>query len=92
MGILIVAVDVVEYGFDQSLNVMKRAATNPFLSQIGEPPFNQVQPGTGRRSEMHLESRVSFQPRPDSGVFVGTVVVDDDVQIQAGRSFLIDPL
>ena len=92
MGVLIVAVDVVEDGFDQRRDVMKGAPANPLMSQIGEPSFNQIQPGTGRGSEMHLESRMSFQPRSHSRVFVSTVVVHDDVEIQARGGFLIDSL
>jgi len=57
---------------------------------VGEEPFYLVDPGRVGRREVHVESGVAGQPLLDAGVFVGAVVVADQVHVQLGRDLLVD--
>lgn len=68
-------VDVILDGSHQRRDVFERAATNAFVCDFPEPTFDQVEPRTGRGDKMQMESRMTFQPRLDPGMFVRAVVV-----------------
>src|ERR1035438_7307460 len=57
---------------------------------MGEPSFDEIQPGTGSGSEVQVKAGVALQPRLHPRMLVGTVIVDDNVQIQPRRGLLID--
>ena len=50
--------------------------------QVGEEAFDQVEPRSRRRREVHFESRVTSEPCPDPAVLVRGVVVGNDVDRQ----------
>ena len=79
MRVLIIILNVVLDGFDQSRDIVKGATANSLLGEIGEPAFDKVQPRTRSRSEVQLEARMPLQPGSDAWMFMRTVVVDDDV-------------
>ena len=69
---------------------METAAANTFLGEMGEPSFDEIQPGTGSGSEVQVKAGVPLQPRLHPRMLVGTVIIDDNVQIQPWRGLLID--
>jgi hypothetical protein len=69
---------------------METAATNALLGKMTKPALYKIEPRTGGGSEVQVEAPMTFQPRAHAWMFVLAVVVDNDVQIQTGRSFLID--
>jgi hypothetical protein len=59
---------------------VEHAASEPLLRQFPEPAFHQIQPrGTGR-GEVQLKARMLAQPPFYVRMFVGPVVVQDQVQ------------
>ena len=89
-GFEVVSVDVVSDGGDELFEVLEDAAPELVLGQVAEEAFDHVEPtGRGRR-EANVETFVGFQPSFDSGMFVGRVVVADQVDFLAGRYRFID--
>jgi len=85
-----VSVDVVSDGGDELFEVLEDAPLELVLGQVAEEAFDHVEPtGRGWR-EANVEAFVGFQPAFDSGMFVGRVVVADQVDFLVGRYRLID--
>ena len=82
--------DEVHDGFDQLRHALERAATNPFVRDLSEPALDQVEPGTARGNEVKVKSLPSSQPARNPLVFVGAVVVNDEMDIQFLVCLLID--
>src|SRR5438552_13312197 len=77
---------------DERGHVLEAAATNPFVGQLAKLAFGHVEPGTRRRNEMQMESRMAVEPAFHPRMFVRPVVVDDQMQIELGRGDAIDRL
>ena len=60
------------------------------LVSVGEPSLHQVDPGTVRRGEVDMKSWAFREPFPDHGGFVGSVVIQDDMDIQCGGHVRLD--
>lgn len=75
---------------DQVRNTAKYAATNPLVGDLAEPSLDHVQPGTRCWDEMDLKSRMAPQPRLDARMFVGCVIVHDQMQAQISGDFAVD--
>jgi len=56
-------------------------------SQLGEEALDAVQPGTRRRHEVESPARMPSEPSADLRLFVGGVVVEDNVDGVVGRQF-----
>ncbi len=54
--VLVGAGDVSVDGLGQSTEVVETAAANAFLSEMGEPSFDEIQPGTGSGSEVQVKA------------------------------------
>ena len=52
------------------------------LRQTGEETLHQIEPGTVGRREMAMEAPVAEQPLLHLGGLVGSVVVEDQVDVQ----------
>src|SRR5690606_9198704 len=59
-----------------------RPALDLFLSERGEPPLDEVQPRRAGGRQMDVETRVGRQPSPDARGLVGTVVVENEVDVE----------
>ena len=77
---------------DQLYYATKRASTNAFIGDLAEPALDQVQPGTARGNEVNVKPLVPFQPGFHLGMFMGGVVVHDQMKLTVGRRFLVDQL
>lgn len=66
------------------LNQLRDAAEHPtadsFGCELSEEAFHQIEPGTARGREMHMEPGMPLQPRLDRGVFVRGIVIHDEMQ------------
>ena len=78
-------VDVIGNGIDQGSDVVEGAPAQALVGDLSEPAFDHVQPGTGCGDEVQVETRLSFQPRLHAGMFMGPVVVHDQMQSQSGE-------
>ena len=68
---------------------MERTTTNTFLGQLAKPVFHQIEPGRARGDKVQVKPWMSPQPLLDLGVFVGSIIVEDQMQIQPGRKFSV---
>lgn len=83
-------IHVFAHGGDQLLDAMESSATDALVGQFAEPSLDQVQPGRTGGSEVQMKAGVLAQPAFDLGMFVGSVVVEDQVQVQSRRCFAVD--
>src|SRR6185369_16745610 len=88
--VLVVTFQVVFDGGDQFRNAMKTATADSLVGNLSKPPLDQVQPRTRRRNEVKVESGMSSYPGFDPWVFVGCVVVHDQMQIEMRGRLDID--
>ena len=83
-------VDVFIEGLNEFQDAAEHASLQPVFREIPEEAFDHVEPrGAGRR-EVHMETRVPFQPTLDLGVFVRGVVVGDQMDLAVLRSRFVD--
>src|SRR5580765_8759339 len=66
------------------------AASQTPLGELGEEGLDGVEPGARGRGEVEDEARMAGEPVPDLGVFMGGVVVEDDMNHLAGRHLGLD--
>jgi len=82
-----------DIAFDGGLQIddgMKDAALQALSGQGGEEGLDGIEPGARCWREMEDPAGVSFEPGHDFGVFVGAVVVEDDMDDFACRHFTLD--
>lgn len=83
-----------EIVFDRPLQ-LPRAAMGPsadlFFREGGKPSFNQIEPGSARGGEVHMEAWPLGQPRTNGRRFVRAVVVQDQ-NIQRFRDGGVDSI
>ena len=80
--VLVVTFQVVFDCGDQLRNAIKTAAADSLVGNLAKPALDEVQPRTRRRNEVKVESGMSSNPGFDPWVFVGCVVVHDQMQIE----------
>jgi hypothetical protein len=68
----------------------KDAPPKPILREIPEETFHHVQPRCAGGGEVHMETRMPRQPALDLGMFMGSVVVADQVQLQMRGHALVE--
>src|SRR5271167_4284150 len=91
-GIFIVYVDVLANRGLQFLYAAKHAAANAFVGEFGEPSLDQVDPGTIGGCEVNMKPRALGQPLSDDRRFVRTIVIQDEMDIEAGGHLRLDPV
>ena len=68
---------------NQLWDTAKHAATKLFGRQVAKDAFDQIEPGTPGRREVHLDARVARPPPLDCGVFMRGIIVGDQIQGRA---------
>ena len=84
------AVDIGADGHDEFFQVAEDAAPEPILSQVAKEAFHHVEPGRAGGSEVQMKARMPSQPALHFGVFMGGVVIADQVQLPVGGDGLVD--
>src|SRR5829696_6052730 len=74
------------------LHAAKTARQHDVLAQIPEEALHQIKPGGGGWREMQVKARTFGQPRFDFGMFMGGVVVQDEMHIHPSRRLRVDLL
>ncbi len=69
---------------------VKDATLEAAAGELGEIPFDRVEPRGGRRGEVEEEAGMALEPGTDLCVLVGRVVVEDDVNQLSGRALGLD--
>jgi hypothetical protein len=67
-------------GLDQIVHVVEDTPADSLLGDSAEPTLDQIEPGGTGGDEVELEPRVFLQPGAHLRVFVGAVVIQDEVQ------------
>ena len=88
--ILVVVVDEMADGVLQLQRAAMNAAAKLFLRQLGEPAFDQIQPGGRGGSEVQVEARALGQPTANELSFVRAIVVQDEMHIEVWGDVALD--
>ena len=76
--------------FDEVGGGDERASTDSALGDEGEEAFDLIEPrGVGGR-EVNVPTRAASEPSSDLGVLVGSVVVDDEMDVELDRHIGLD--
>ena len=70
---------------DQLLDAAEGPATDRLLRDSTEPEFDLIEPGCVRRRVVDMIAGADPEPRSDLGMFVGGIVVDDEMDIEVLR-------
>ena len=74
-------VDVVADGGDQLLQVLENAAADLVCSQVAKEAFDHIEPRGRSGGKADVESLMALEPALHTGMFVGRVVVADEVDL-----------
>src|SRR5579862_2953381 len=80
LGVLVVLVKIVVDDLDQGLEAGKDFRSNTAHGEVSKEAFHHVEPRGARRGEVEYETRMFYQPGFHFGVFVGGVIVEDEVE------------
>ena len=75
--------EVVLDGGDEFADTAKHPAAETFLRELTEPALDEIEPGCAGRGEVKIETRMGRQPGPHGRMFMGAVVVQNEVEVQA---------
>jgi len=81
---LIVVVDVRRNRIDEIADAEEVPAPDLLFGQVREPDLDEIEPRGARRHEVQMKPWVALQPPRDRRMFVGTVVVDDGMDVEVG--------
>ena len=84
--------DVVVDGLDQLPNAVEGSPADSLPCDFGEPAFDLIEPGRTGWCEMDVIARTRCQPLLHFRVFVGSVVIQNQMDFQARLHGLIDPV
>ena len=87
LGFEVMPGEVLHDGIDQLAHAAEAAGQNRLLAQVSEEVFDQIHPGRTGGRKMQLEARMACQPALDDGMFMGGVIVQNDVDVLAQRDF-----
>lgn len=76
--------EVVVDGGNQLVDAGEAVSFESILGDVAKESFDHVEPGCAGGSEVHMESGVTLQPPLHRWVFVGRVVVGDQMQFFVG--------
>jgi hypothetical protein len=72
----------IDFG-DQVFDAGEGTPPDGFVGDQCKEALDLIEPGAVGRNEVNLPARPAGDPGPDSRVFVGAVVIDDQMHIQA---------
>ena len=88
----VVMIEIFANGSFEFSDTREHAAADAIAGDQPEEAFDLVEPGRRCGREMHVEAGMLGQPSFDRGVFVGGVVVGDQMQVEAfGRAAVDEP-
>jgi hypothetical protein len=75
---------------DQVFHAAERSPTNGLLRNAVEPDLHLIGPGGLGGREVHMESWPCGEPSPHSQMFVGSVIIHNNVHLQVLRHVLFN--
>src|SRR6476659_1786278 len=85
-------VEIVADRAQEGRQALEGPATQACASNLGEPALDEIEPRAAGGREMQVHPRVSSKPTANGRTLVDARIVDDEMQIEAGRRFSIEPL
>ena len=82
--------DVIADGFDQVTNAAECAPADSLPRDFGKPAFDLIEPGGTGRREVCVIARALSQPLLHFGMFMGSVIIQHEVDVQTGIDGLIN--
>ena len=82
LGVCVVGLEELPDGGDEVGHAGEDAAAQSLVGELAEPALDEVQPGAARGREVQMEARMLLKPGSDVRMFVGLVVVEDQVQLE----------
>src|SRR5262249_50641250 len=79
LGVFVVAVGVISHGPGGVFPIAKNSPAPSVFGEVAEETFHHVQPRRTGGGEVHMKTWVPLEPALNLGVFVGGVVVADQV-------------
>lgn len=67
-----------------------RATADAISGDLGEEPLHHVEPGSRSRREVQMEAGMRFDPALCGRGLESGIIVDNEMEIEAGRGRLID--
>ena len=89
---IVVVVDELLNHLHPFLDMAAADSPETLLCQFAEPWFDGIEPGTAGRRKVHVEAGMPFEPALHCRMFVGGIVVDDQMQIEVGWRFDVNLL
>src|SRR5712691_3115551 len=89
-GVLVVGGEELVDRVDEFGDAVEGAAADRFVGEFAKPAFDEVEPGARGRGEVEVEARMLGEPGLDVVVFVGAVVVDDQVQLALAGELAVE--
>ena len=86
----IVVVEIVHDGLLQFVDALEDAAADAFSGDLGKEALDHVEPRAGRRREVQMEARMPLEPALYRGGLVGSIIIDDQMQVEIGQRPLVD--
>ena len=83
--------EVIDF-LDQFTHVAERAAADGALGDQREPALDLIEPAGVGGSEVKVVAGMAGQPGFDLGMFVGGVVVHDQMDVEFGRDVAVEML
>jgi len=77
-------------GGDQVRHASETSSAETLLRKFAKPAFNQIQPRTGRWSEVHMKTRMPLEPGFNAGMFMCAIIIHDQMEIEFGIGFVVD--
>src|SRR6185312_8833481 len=71
-------------------DAFESAAADTLSGDLGEKALHHVEPGSRGRRKVQMKAGMRFDPSLHSRGLVSGVVVDNEMEIETGRSLLID--
>src|SRR5258705_6068895 len=82
--------DISEDAFLESFDAGKDAAPGLILGPVAEEPFDHIEASAAGGREVEMKALVARRPAQNRRVFVGSIVVDDQVELFVGGRLAID--
>src|SRR6516165_9521552 len=73
-------------------DALEGTAADAVSGDLGEEALNHVEPGSRGRREVQMEARMRLEPALYGRGLVGGIVVDHQVEVEAGRGLMVDQL
>ena len=89
-GVTVMCCNVVCDRLNEIANAVERATADTFGGNLTEPSFNEIQPRTAAGNEMHMKTRMPFQPAIDARVFMRRIIIGDQMKLHIGRRLLVN--